>query len=475
MRSYIVYIIIVLSLWSCKKNSVLDPSDYISFSTDTLSFDTVFTSQGSFTLPLKIYNPQNKSIEINSIKLNQGTTSPFKLNINGIASIEEQHVTLQAKDSMYIFATVTIDPNNANTPFLVEDKIVVNFNNRTFELPLQARGQNAYYIVDSTLQTQTWKTDKPYVIIHNAAVDENQTLTIPAGCRVYMHADSRLFVLGTLAVLGTKKDSVVFQGDRLDRAYFGNKDYPGEWGGIYFTSFSKNNIIQNAIIKNGGASTKLGNGSFMAATIQVNPDSVFSSTPQLTLKNTIIKNSFGYGILSFGAEIYAENCLLHDCSASVLAILQGGTYNFLNCNFLNIPGQTLAKTSHADQPTVALLNYYDIDNVNYVAGNLNANFTNCLIWGTLADEAFINKKNGASCTIQFSNCLLKQQVGLPNYVTLNGNLFNLDPLFTNPSTLNFVPKVNSPLIGAGVTLNQFTKDLVDKTRTTPYDIGCYNH
>jgi len=41
--------------------------------------------------------------------------------------------------------------------------------------------------------------------------------------------------------------------------------------------------------------------------------------------------------------------------------------------------------------------------------------------------------------------------------------------------LNFIPKANSPLIGAGITLSQYTKDLADKTRTTPYDIGCYNH
>ena len=207
----------------------------------------------------------------------------------------------------------------------------------------------------------------------------------------------------------------------------------------------------------------------------MNPDSVLSTTPQLTLKNTIIKNSFGYGVISFGGEIYAENCLLHDCSASVLAILQGGNYNFLNCNFLNIPGQTLAKTTHVDQPLLALLNYYDIDNVNYVSGNLSANFTNCLLWGSLSDETFINKKNGATCSVQLSNCMIKQQSSLPTFVTQTNNLYNKDPLFTSPSALNFVPKANSPLIGAGITLSQYTKDLADKTRTTPYDIGCYNH
>ena len=49
-----------------------------------------------------------------------------------------------------------------------------------------------------------------------------------------MHANSNLYVLGTLKINGTKTDSVIFQGDRFDRAYFGYEGYPGEWGGIFF-------------------------------------------------------------------------------------------------------------------------------------------------------------------------------------------------------------------------------------------------
>src|SRR5690606_16652327 len=135
-----------------------------------------------------------------------------------------------------------------DNPFVVEDNLVATLNGKSYAIPLMAYGQNAYYIVDSTITgNHTWKTDKPYVIIHNAAVDENSTLSIPAGCRIYVHADSRLIVLGTLKVKGTKQDSVIFQGDRLDRKYFGNEGYPGEWGGIYFTSTSSNNEIDYAI------------------------------------------------------------------------------------------------------------------------------------------------------------------------------------------------------------------------------------
>ena len=41
----------------------------LSFSTDTLKFDTVFTSLGSVTRSFKIYNTNNKRVKINQIKL----------------------------------------------------------------------------------------------------------------------------------------------------------------------------------------------------------------------------------------------------------------------------------------------------------------------------------------------------------------------------------------------------------------------
>ena len=44
---------------SCKKEQLLQSGGELRFSTDTLTFDTVFTSLGSATVGVKIFNPQN--------------------------------------------------------------------------------------------------------------------------------------------------------------------------------------------------------------------------------------------------------------------------------------------------------------------------------------------------------------------------------------------------------------------------------
>src|SRR6218665_2367931 len=55
---------ILLGAASCKKNKILTCGGQVSFSLDTLVFDTVFTQQGSATRSLKIFNKQKDRINI---------------------------------------------------------------------------------------------------------------------------------------------------------------------------------------------------------------------------------------------------------------------------------------------------------------------------------------------------------------------------------------------------------------------------
>ena len=68
----------------------------------------------------------------------------------------------------------------------------------------------------ASLFRSIWPNDKPHVVINSFLVDSLRKLTIQQGTRVYMHGNSGLFVYGTLETNGTKEDSVVFQGDRLE-------------------------------------------------------------------------------------------------------------------------------------------------------------------------------------------------------------------------------------------------------------------
>lgn len=474
MRINFSYIILafaamfLLTETSCRKERFLSSGGELRYSTDTLAFDTVFTAQGSFTTSFKIFNPQSQRVKLSSVRLAGGESSYFSLNVDGFKGKSVKDIEIAPNDSIFVFATVNIDPTNANTPFVVEDKVIATMNGSDYQLPLVAYGQNAYYIYDSVLSTQTWLTDKPYVVINSAAVDSAQTLTIPAGCRVYMHANSTLYVLGTLKINGTKADSVVFQGDRLDRGYFGYEGYPGEWSGIFFLGSSTGNVLDYTVLRN------CGNGAAgIAAAIYASHNE--TTAPDVYLKHVTVENSIGYGLICFGAIVQAENCLFHTCGAQALAIFEGGKYDFRNCDFINYGTN---KVSHIDNPTVAVLNYRKVSETEYIIGNLtDSKFTNCIIWGSLANELVVDKLNGADYQLTLSHCLIKKNTvedPVPDYVTQENNITNQDPLFKDQAKWDFHLQEGSPLINAGKTISIST-DLDDEVWSAPFDIGCYQY
>ncbi len=463
----LLLVLLISSIASCKKDVMMTSGGSLKFSTDTLNFDTVFTQYTSFTLQLKIFNPQSQKIKVSSVRLEQGNQSYFTLNVDGQPGNNIQNIEVAANDSFYVFATVKIDPTNENNPFIIEDKLIATLNGNDYSIPIYAYGQNAYYLTDSVIDhDMTWGKDKPYVILHSAAVDVGKTLTLLPGCRVYMHQDSRLYVLGKLLAQGTKQDSIIFQGNRLDRAYFGYQGYPGEWGGIYIDSSSTGNVLDWVILRNCG--NNAGGGLPFAMEVYGRQ----GIATQLSLNHVIVENSIGYGLLSFTGNIKAQNSLFHTCGSQALAILQGGQYSFDNCNFI-IYGTN--KVSHINQPTVAVLNYFDITQTQRLVGDLQASFRNCIIDGSLENELFCNKEDMGAYQVSFTNCLIKNKEVIPAFVTVTQCKLNDNPLYNDLAKWDFRPKEGSPLIGAGTNILGLGNDLADRPWTFPLDIGCYKY
>jgi hypothetical protein len=467
---------------ACRKLDKTSTEGTLSYSVDTLLFDTVFTARGTSTRSVKIINKENTRLKISSIRLYRGASSPYFINVNGQSGKEVTDINIEANDSIYVFASVNIDPGNVNDPFVVEDKLVASVGNNTYELPILGYGQDAIYITDSMLQTQTWTKDKPYVIIHSAMVDENQTLTIQPGTRIYMHADSRLFVQGTLKINGTKEDSVVFRGDRIDRRiYFDEEDFVngvgGEWGGLYFTQLSYNNEINYAIFRDGGASTMLGDASILDAAIQVDPDTVNNSIPKLKINNSIVRNSGGYGIFAYNSSIRAENCLVFASAKENVALLNGGTYNFYNCTIAGFAARI--NTATEKHYSLAVTNYYQVDNSTILANPLTAQFVNCIVYGNVDNEVFFNKIDERPASISVSHCLFKNNEAIPLWVQSQQLLINQNPLFleTNGNNLainDYRVEEGSPAKSAGISFpGMLALDLGGATRNSPPSIGCY--
>ncbi|MDD5571163.1 MAG: choice-of-anchor Q domain-containing protein [Bacteroidales bacterium] len=467
-----ILIVTLLSLmfFSCRKEpALLDKTSSLSFSSDSVMFDTVFTTVGSTTKQLKVYNKSNKRILISLIKLGKGQSSNFRININGTPAISLSDIEIAAKDSMYIFVKVTVDPNNQNSPLVISDSIIFETNGKIQDVNLIAWGQDAYYHTPNTFIdgfpafsviscNAIWTNDKPHVIYGWAVVDSACTLTMQPGTRVYLHGSAVLWVYrdGTLKINGTNDNPVTIQGDRLEQSY---KDVPGQWGKIWLSAGSKDNEINYAIIKNG--------------TIGIQIDTLGNSpNPTLKLNNTIIKNMSVVGIYAQGTLLEAVNSVVANCGQYGVLLNIGGSYDFKHCTFANYWNYSTRGT-----PTLLLNNWYEDINHNIQVRPLTkAYFGNCIIYGNNENEITFDHKYGGTFSYYFDHCIFKTfdtlNVSSPTYYE---NVYkNSDPQFNDYAKNDYSLKKGSPAIDNGKDL-LITKDIIDKVRSIPPDIGAYEY
>jgi len=424
LKKLIQILILLLSLGyliSCEDEKYLSSTDVkLKFSVDTVMFDTVFTTIGSTTQHLKIYNPFNQKILISSVKLARGDASNFRLNINGVSANELQNLEIAPMDSLYIFVEVTIDPNGQNLPLVVKDSIEFVTNSNHQDVDLVAWGQDFNLIKNERLKTTTWTKEKPYLVYNYAFVDSNATLTIEAGTKVYFHKDAGLYVKGNVIAKGTVENPIIFQSDRLEDAY---SDVPDQWNGLLLYSGSKKNEFTNVEIKNANIGLQVGN-----------IENEGYST--VNLSNVKIQNMAYAGIFSMKSDIHADNCLITNCGYYAVALLVGGNYEFYHSTIANYWGGYGSKARST--PALQIQNYLIInkDKPAYVGDLVKANFGNCIITGNIADgnELLVSSVSQASFNYKFDNCILqvRDTFKTTNPAHYDSVLKGVDPKFVDP-------------------------------------------
>lgn len=439
-------------LTSCKK-AVFYSDGHLDFSADTVVFDTVFTTIGSTTKRLKIYNNSNRNLKVEQIELMGGSASPFRINVDGVSGTVFGEHEIEGGDSLFVFVEVTLDPNGGVLPMIVEDSIRFRTNGVDQYVNLAAWGQDAYFHYND-VNSGIWQTDKPHVIYGYAGIDEGQSLTIQAGTDIYLHKNSLIYVYkGELHIQGTQQNPVTLQGDRLEADY---DDVAGQYYGIYFEK-ALPSTIDYAIIKNGTSG------------IHVYGEDPGNTSYTVEVYNTIIQNNARYGAFIFdGGKVKAENSIISNNGVHALLVLRGGDFNFNHCHILSYgEGEDVASA-------IGITNYYD-DTVGHIN---EGTITNSVIFGYGEHEIAMDTSSLGNLTFNFRSNLIKSATIFTDSFYHPSNIWNSSPQFININERNYEWYAGSPLNNAGdsnfpiLNLSTAGRDIKGTNRTGP-DIGAY--
>ncbi len=476
-------------LSSCRKERIsTDASDQLAFSVDTLSFDTVFTTRGSTTKLLKVFNPNDQAVIIDKIELTGGAISQFRINVDGISTPIANDIELAAEDSLYIFVEVTVDPDApvSASPFVILETIEFETNGNMQEVVLSAYGQNAYYygtkselaLLTCNGGTFSFPTDKPNVIYGILFID-SCLVDIMAGTDIYVHGglvfnqsleifynDGLIYILpdATLQINGTQSQPVTIQGDRLEDFY---QTIPGQWTGILLDKTSSGHTINYAEIRNSSVGLRV------------------DSAVDLTINNSIIHNTQNSGLLAVHADVTANNCLFYSSNVGNAVQLEfGGNYQFNHCT---ITGYGVEDIQHKS-PSLRMTNVSCLDEFcgNFLGNDLNATFNNCIITGSRADEISLFNKDGAGAfNYTFDHCMVRvseltEPDNYPDFLTnCNNCQVNTEPYFADVDEQDYhLDSLISSAINTGNPSLAFpTIDLDGVSRISDIapDLGCYEY
>lgn len=375
-----VVLLLLLAVTACRNEQVSsDSSLRLTFSVDTLRFDTVFTTVGSATKSVTIYNPNKNAVIIDAVTQDKGKY--FFINVDGETQTEKMYAQINGGDSLIMFVKVHIDPQNENTPVLVEDAVRFAMNGNQFVLTLEAYGQDVVKIQSptrcTTYEEYTFNNVKPYLIFDTVKV--TQSLVMEPGARLYFHNGACLIAEGAVTI-GEPYSStplppsshILCISDRIDQL-FEKVPYAyaaGGWDGFY--------ILHHE----GGPSDYNINGLEVVSGINglqlINADTLSQSAslPLCRLTNSRIHNHTSNGLTVRQMDVEVSNTEVSNCAAYCV-YLMGGEHTFIHSTMASYFNSTNVRIQTI--PNKGLSAVY-VDNADSLP-KVTASFMNCVIDG----------------------------------------------------------------------------------------------
>lgn len=367
-------------------------SNTLSFSTDTINLDTVFSRVPTATKTFWVYNHSGDGIRCTSVRLEKGNQTGFRINVDGIylgssQGFQTNEIEVRDKDSIRVFVELTSPENHATTPQLLEDNLIFTLESGV-EQKVNLRGYTWDADIYGSLEIKndtTISSSKPIIIRQNLKVDSAATLTVAAGTTLYFGQNAGIDVYGRLIADGTAENNVTFRGDRIDRMfdYLPYDRVPGQWQGLHFHESSYENSLNHADIH--------------SAYNGVVCDSSSLQRLKLQAYNTTIHNCQGYGFVETNCIVDLYNCqitnTLNDCAAFF-----GGGAMLRHCTiaqfypFDSNRGMALRFTNYRDNKDYPL---YQFD------------VYNTLVTGYADDVIMGDFHDGVDAAYSFSHCILR--------------------------------------------------------------------
>ena len=413
-------ICLIIGLVGCREDRLSgDTSIRLVFSREKLSFDTVFTTLGSATKQVMVYNRSNNAVEISRVWMTNGSASFFRINLDGENDFNHMSgMQVRGGDSLFLFVRVEIDPQNNNNPVLIEDAVNLLVNGNTCTLPLEAYGQDVIMLrspkrrIDTASVAMT--AGKPYLLYDSLCI--NGPWTMEEGARLYLHSGAAVIAEGNVSFTGSLSKPVRIMGDRIDRL-FDSVPYAyaaGGWNGIY--------------LKPAEGTTPTYHFNYAEIISGTNGliyyDTLSTTQPFLSLRNSRIHNHSQYGLVLNNIKDSIVNCEISNCADHCL-YLGKGTHVIVHTTVADYFRNTtinIQSTRRTNNPAVLVDNSIEVDSLVMI---------NCLLAGAYNKTlAFADTIRDGFKARFIGNYL--QTDTLPNFIA-KGNTYpseeNTNPIF----------------------------------------------
>lgn len=458
-----------------------DSSKHLSLASDTIDFDTLFSTVASSTRQTMVYNYSGENLRISTVRLQRGNQAGFRVNVSGsyldnnTGSIIKD-LEIRNGDSIRVFIEMTPKHNGALEPVKIEDNIIFTLESGVQQnLALKAQVWDAEIHANQLVvgQDSVIRSSVPILLQKGLRVDSNVTLRIEAPTQLFFHSNTALDVYGTLIIAGAQGEEVVLRGDRTDRMfpYLPYDRISGQWKGIRFYSSSDRNEISYGDIH----ATE--DGIVCDSASSFNTD-----TRNLTIRYSKIHNCKGYGIKSHMSNLLVADTEISNAQNDCVAIY-GGLATFVHC--------TLAQFYPFTAERGVALRFQNYDGAySYPLHGLLC--YNTIVTGLAGDEIMGNRKEDEASEEEipyvyyFENCLLRtpeitdesQAEILKNVLwekaddEIQGSRHFRTTDMDN-MIFDFRLSEQSTAIGKGVLMSGFPVDRNGVVRPETPDLGCY--